>query len=1110
MRWLRWLVLNPLAVLLLAILLLVAALVLLLSTPSGTRFVLANAQRFVPNLSLQQVEGTLPRSLTVQQAAWQDAATAVTAQHIRLQHRIGFVTPNWQLEQLAMERLHIKLLPTAPQNSGPFTLPDMALPLAVEAKAVWIGELEIDTGSGQPIKLRDVLLRAKAAGGHLDLQQLAAQGDWGAFTLQGKLQQQADGLHWDATLNATRLNPAVFAPEWSANLELVLQSQGRLATDGTPHVAVQVNRLHGRLRDYPVEAKGQGEWDGKLLHVRALDAQVGANRLQAQGTAAEQLAVEWQLDAPRLQELHPKLRGDAKGHGTLRGLADGSQLQVEVQSLSGKLQGYALNAKGEVAWGEGMLALQDVLVEAGGNRVQATGRATEPFDLRWQVDAPDLSKAWQGLAGRLQGAGTLQGSLAQPNIQANLQGSQLRYQDLRLGKLAAAIQQHGERYTLNAQLDDLRQGENALAAASVQGEGSLADHRITAQLNHAVGKLVLTANGGWQNNQWQGSLPSLSLRDTPAGNWDMLAPVRLQASAQAFSSSTVCLGNAQKAKVCAKPVWHASDGLNLEGDLQQVPLAMLKPWLPANWQAAGTVDATYAVAQHGGQAVGHVTLRLPDSSLHIRTAQGKTETLQYANARAAIRLNGHQVGLEAQLDLPTYGQMRADGSIALSPTDGKHQANVRLNAEMPDIAWLERFAPQIDRLKGSMDAALTLSGNLAKPNLTGTARLSNAQLVLPETGAVLDAINLTMQANGTHRATLAGSLRAGEGTLAVNGILSLANLPQWQADVTLQGSQLKLMDTHEVMALVSPDLRIEATPAQVAIGGKVVIPEASINLRELPATASARSSDVVIVGQQQSRQTLQANASTVEQDVPLAIQPNVLIELGDKVTFNGFGLDARLAGKLRVLRTRQDVITEGALDVTNGMYQAYGQSLTIERGRLLFNGPLDNPGLDIRAIREVDEELEVGIDLKGTVKQPESTLFATPQQTQSDTLSYLLTGQPASSLSGDQAGVVMSAIESLGISGGNSLAQRLGGSIGLDELRVQSKTGDVKQSELSMGKRLGAKLYVRYIIGLFDSLQRLALTYQINKRLQLEAQTGLQQSVDLIYKIDTDTGPLGR
>lgn len=951
-------------------------------------------------------------------------------------------------------------------------------------------------------------LQGKGSFADLTVAQLQLNGAAGALSARGHVDWE-NALIWQTEVEGSQLNPAPFLKDWPATLDVELRSGGTLAQGKLQATTLNVTRLQGKLREYPVDISGKGDWNGKVINLQALDAKIGDNRLLANGAASDKLDINWQIDAPKLAQLDPRLRGNAKGEGTLQGLLDGSQLQLDVANLSGKVEGYDLNAKGKLAWGDAKLAAQDVVFESGGNRVEVSGQATAPFDLRWKVDAKNLAKAWKGLEGSLQGEGVFKGKLEAPEIQADLTGSKLRYQDYYLGALDVQAQQVGERYEVDGKLKDFKTGGTLIQAATIAGEGTLASHRLNAQVTHESGKLDITASGGWQNAQWQGTIPSLALRDTPAGDWKMDAPINLQASAQAFSSSLICLSD-KGARACGKPAWTPTAGFSIAGELQQMPLVMLRQWLPDNVSVAGTANADYRFEQRGGKPVASVALRLPDSSVSVRGSKGKTETVQYSNTRADVSLNDRQMEVQAQLDLVSYGQLRADGRIDLSPTDDNHRINARLNAALPDIAWLERFSPQIDRLQGKVAGDVQISGLLKQPVVNGEVRLTEGQVHLPEAGVTLDAINLNMQASGTERATLNGSLRAGGGTMTANGVLSLANL-QWQADVSLRGNQLKLMDTHEIQALVSPDLRIQASPGDVAISGSVLIPEATVSLREIPQTASALSDDVVIVGRNAGKAATGEPATVLIKDAPLNIKPNVAIELGEKVTFNGFGLDARLTGKLRVLRTRQDIIAEGVLNVVDGVYKAYEQRLAIERGRLIFNGPLNNPGLDVRAVREVaDGDIKVGISLAGTVQQPESTLFSTPQQTQSDTLSYLLTGRAMSSLSGDQSSLLMEAITGLGIAGGENLAQRLGGSLGLDDVSLKAKNGDFDQSELALGKRLGARLYVRYVVGLFDSLQRVAITYQINKHLQVEAQAGIQQGVDLIYKIDTDTGPLKR
>ena len=1196
MRWFKHLLLQPLLVLLILLLLGGGAIAILGLSNTGTKLLVEQLHDFVPELTIDGVDGVLAQHVTADKVAWEDETTAVEARQVTLQHRFDFGTPiTVHVEQLQVGKLVVRLKPTAADASATneaFDLPTIILPVNVDAQQVKVDALEVWDGETLTA-LRDVVLTAQARDGHLYVDNLHAQlfddkgtitatlngtialgkpheldtqlqldadsKKWGVgkshwqiggellhYTLQGEADWQyahyprykgqlksqgtfADmqvenlqlqgaageaqakghiawdqGFAWQADINGKQLNLQPFVADLPANLSTTLQTSGHLQ-DGKTQISLNLTQLQGKLRDYPVDIKGQGDWNGKLLNVKALNALVGDNRLQASGQATDKVEVKWQIDAPKLAQLYPKFNGNAKGNGTLVGQVDGSQLQLAINELNGKLEGYDVKAKGLLEWGQQRLLAKDLQVESGNNRIAVSGQATEPFDLQWKVDAKNLAKAWKGLEGSLQGEGIFKGKLTQPTIQADLQGKQLRFQDYRLGAIDLKASQDGTRYTILGSLKDFKTGETVIKAAKVDGSGTIENHQLTAQITHPDAKVDFRANGGWKDNQWRGTVSQLALRDTPAGAWDLASPVNLSAGAKSFSSSEVCLTH-QGSKLCAKPEWGAQ-GLSVAGVVRDMPLVMARPWLPNTVELAGSVDADYRFEQRGGKPQAKVDIRLPDSAVTIISSNGKRETLRYSNAQANLSLNDRQLDTQAQLALTGYGTIQEQGQITLSPSNGNHRIDATITADMPDISWMERFSPQIEQLKGRAEGAVSISGSLSKPNVMGEARLVDAQVHLPETGVTLQRMNLTMRSQDAAHAAISGSLQAGQGTLQASGILSLANLPNWQANVNLQGNNLQLMNTHEIQALVSPDLQLQVSPANVAITGTVRIPETTVTLRELPQGASAYSDDVVIVGRRAARQSV----TIAEKDVPMNITPNVLIELGDKVKFSGFGLDARLTGKLRVLRTRQDIIAEGALNVVDGIYKAYGQNLTIEKGRLMFNGALDNPGLDVKAVREVEDgDITVGIALAGTVKQPESTLFSSPTQTQSDTLSYLLTGRAMSGLTGDQSSLLTEAITGLGIAGGESLAQQFGGSLGLDDVKLKAKNGDIQQSELALGKRLGPKLYVRYIVGLFDSLQRLAITYQINKHLQLEAQTGVQQSMDLIYKIDTNTGFLGK
>lgn len=926
----------------------------------------------------------------------------------------------------------------------------------------------------------------------------------------GKNRIQLDGLANDPA-GLTWALDAKDLSQISSSVKGDLKGNGRLqGLLDASKLAVKVDSLKGTVQGFPVSASGELKLRDKIVTANNVLVDVGQNRLRLNGSAGTTLGIDWELDAKNLSQLSPKIRGSVKGNGRLSGRLDGSQFDLEVARLQGQIEGRPLQATGKVKIQGKQITLQSVRVLAGANEIEANGRASEPFDIQWRVQAPNLAQLWPGLSGSLKGEGALRGSLAQPQIQGNLQGNQVGYKDLKLAKLSLQANQAGAQYDLRGTLEGLSQGKNRIKQAEFSLQGQLARHTLNLKVVHDAGKLEGRASGSWNGQQWRGAIESLSLRDTAAGNWQLTNAVGVNASAEAFSLANACLANPQNARICSKADWNKQRGLTANGVLQQVPLSLARAFLPPDMQLPGVVNADFQFEQRGGKPFARVNVSLPDNVLVLRTANKRTETLQYTQARASLVLNDRLATLQAQLDIKGRGQLRADGRIDLLGEGGQPKLDIKATMAMPDISWLQAYSPQIDELKGQVNGDVRIVGLLNKPQVTGNLRLQGGSLYLPETGAQIDDISLAIQASQADQMNIAGSLRAGQGVLKANGVLRLANLPNWSADLRLQGNNLLLMNTYEVQGQVSPDLSIQATPKAVVVSGTLRIPEAAINLQALPAGASVRSDDIVFVGRNQPASVKRKKLRAPQDGPAIDIQPNVLVEVGDKVKMNAFGLEARLTGKIRLLKNKQDIIAEGALSVVDGFYKAYGQDLSIERGRLIFNGPMTNPGLDVRATRKVEDDITVGISVGGTVKQPESTLFSSPQQTQSDTLSYLLTGRALSGISGSDTALLTRAITSLGLAGGESLAQSIGGSLGLDEVGISTNGGDYKQSELALGKKLGSKLYVKYIVGLFDSLQRVAVTYQVNKRLQVEATSGASQSIGLIYKLETDSGPFGR
>jgi translocation and assembly module TamB len=231
------------------------------------------------------------------------------------------------------------------------------------------------------------------------------------------------------------------------------------------------------------------------------------------------------------------------------------------------------------------------------------------------------------------------------------------------------------------------------------------------------------------------------------------------------------------------------------------------------------------------------------------------------------------------------------------------------------------------------------------------------------------------------------------------------------------------------------------------------------------------------------------------------------VRLGEKVTFEGFGLRTGLTGGLRL---RQSVgadptlVTgDGVVSLRDGQFTAFGQKLEIERGSLIFSGVVTDPGLDVKASRDVDyegREVTVGVLLSGNLSRIQTRVFSEPAMGELDALSYLTTGKPLSAAGAGDRSLVTSSAISLGLSQALPVVQQLGSALNVDEVAFgTSESGD---TAVVVGEQLGKNLFIRYSYGIFDKLGTVEATYKLGRRVSIEASSGEEQALDLIYSLN--------
>lgn len=225
---------------------------------------------------------------------------------------------------------------------------------------------------------------------------------------------------------------------------------------------------------------------------------------------------------------------------------------------------------------------------------------------------------------------------------------------------------------------------------------------------------------------------------------------------------------------------------------------------------------------------------------------------------------------------------------------------------------------------------------------------------------------------------------------------------------------------------------------------------------------------------------------------------------GDDVRLEPSGLSAALEGSLVVIeQPDRPTRATGELRLVDAVYRAYGQELTVERGRLAFaGGPIDNPGLEIRAVRQVADDVRVGLEVGGTAKSPEVTIFSEPPMPESDALTYLVLGQPLGGTSQSEGRLLTQAATSLGLKGGNFLARNIGSALGLSEARIETGNG-LEGASVVAGRSITPQLFVGFGIDLFERAAGIRMRYLISSHWSLVGEGGQQTSAEIRYGIET-------
>ncbi|WP_214510641.1 translocation/assembly module TamB domain-containing protein [Pseudomonas brassicacearum] len=942
---------------------------------------------------------------------------------------------------------------TLPAEKGPVAL---LLQGTVDANGAQIAGLDLDAGDQQSLKLSGQLdwregLRAEAKVAWLD-------------------------FPWH------RLYPLIDEPQ------VMLRSfDGEVSyTDGQ-----YLGNFQASL-DGPAGAFSLGSpFSGDLTQIHLPQLKLAAGQGKAEGHLSLQFAdgIAWDT-ALQLSAINPaywlgELPGTLAGPLRSKGMMKNDRLDLDADlDLKGKLRGQpaVLQAKASGAGEQWKLSALDIRL--GDNRINGSASLQEKLTGQIDIKLARLAQLWPQLRGQVVGRVDVAGTLKAPQGKLGLQGTQLAFQDNRLQSLNLdATLDSAQRGKLDLKASGIRVGETSLGVLTVSGQGDIKQQKLNLDLQGPQLDTTLALDGALDQGNWRGRLAS---GDVQAGGqaWRLQAPAKLERLADGTLNVGAHCWRSFDASLCGEDQRLMPEP-KLRYHLKQFPIESLAQWMPKDFAWQGRLNADLQLDLSASGPNGRILVDASGGTLRIRDKEGdKAQWLDFPYQTLTLnsRLTPKRIDTDLNFAGARLGELMLQAQINPIPASKPISGSFRLTGL--DLSVARPFVPMVETLTGHLNGSGTLSGGLLAPQVNGNLVLSDGEVSGPELPVSLEALQMRATITG-EAVQLNGSWKSGKsGQGSLNGNIGWGDA--LTMNLALKGSQLPVTVEPYAVLDVAPDLNITMQGERLFIAGKVLVPKGEITIRELPPSTVKVSDDTVIVGHQ-----------TEEGKAPLAMAMDIDVIVGqDKLAFSGFGLTANVQGQVHI---GDNMDTRGELWLNDGRYRAYGQRLTVRRARLLFAGPIDQPYLDIEAIRQTDDVI-AGIRLSGSAEQPTTQIFSEPAMSQEQALSYLVLGRPLST-TGEDNNMLAQAALGLGLMGSSGVTTSLANNLGIEDFQLDTQGSGNATSVVASGN-LSEKLSLRYGVGVFEPANTIALRYKLSKKVYLEAASGVASSLDIFYKRD--------
>lgn len=840
-------------------------------------------------------------------------------------------------------------------------------------------------------------------------------------------------------------------------------------------------------------------------------------------------AVKTSTASPQGNAIHGRINMDFTANGAL---TPEFQTAMKFALHDSEYGGLPMSGAGHIALAGKRLLPSEMQLSAVGNDLSVQGSFGRPDDhLKLNLNAPQLERLGIGMSGSLFVDAEIQGTMARPDMHAAFHGERLSMGSQQLGAMSGRADIRG----------DLTDSAHALSNTNVSakfelhdyiGSGLRLDHG-EATLGGTYGNhtLALSVSGSAHGNPLNLSLATQGrlTQSADGTGWDGIVsklenrglPQVVSAApfALSVSSQRLAIGAAKFAVLDStldlKKFNFDHGSLSSEGSAGAVSLAKI---LQLQQELAGVTsplktnlvfDASWKFST-AGKGDGFVELKRREGDITVDPGRGDV-ALGLSDLHLHAALQANRVQLDAQAAASRVGTMTLQAQIPMDTRDGSavlyadQALTAQLKLAVPNLKTVGAlFGPRY-AIDGAINASLSASGTLAEPVLSGTIDGDKLAVTLYDQGIRLhDGIaRLILEKNVVTLQAL--EFHSGDGMLKAEGQVQVGQSnPDLHARIVADHLQLFASPDRELT--LSGQASLASVSEQLHVDGKVVVDHAQF---DFPKSSAPQLGDDIVIVHNSGKVEAKPIASEQERMAKAGTRPagrfapvvDLAIDLGDDFRFRGTGADLKLSGNLAIhSEPYRPLNATGTVQVESGTYEAFGRKLAIERGVLNFQGPLDNPNIDILAMRR-NQDVEAGVEVTGLARRPRTKLVSEPDVVDEEKLSWLMFGHGSESNGVGQQQAAAAALGLLGNAGGKSLAK----GIGLDTFSIgKSESGLNDQQVVNVGKAISEKFVVGYEQSLTGAASIAKLTWQVSRRWSLVLRAGAINGFDVLFSLRYD------